>query len=325
MRAEHLQLKPCPAVAGSYNLSLFFPKKREVIKEAEKMKLMTTGNTESRMKRVVDTLGTFSKTCADYLVQDWGVISNPTSFGELFVRTEKGIPGNPHGLSERAMIQLSERLGAGNFLPELTDWHKKSGNVQTKDTLRALWNFNVNSLKRLHSGPLLFRTNSVPGSGRGTVRAVLSNQYVVLNNYELLLSTLEQVKTEAFKNEVPLENIKFDYEMNDELSDVRFYFINDHIRFDNDYRGGVVVKNGECGDSSFDVQLILFNTACANVIRTQIHFGMRHSAERVFRYSDLTNRIQAELVYRKAGEMTKVLFNRSQLETVLQQADFVQR
>ena len=286
------------------------------------MKLMTTNeNNEQRMRTAIGKLSDFSKKCQDFLTDSWGVHPDSAGpepampLGTLMLTGDNTVQA-VRVESERAMLQLSERLGAGNYLPALTEWHNKTRNSQMekKAKLRGLWNHNVSALGELHKGqPLLFRTYG-KDDGPASVRAVLSNQYVVLNNYELLASTAEQVQQEAFKNEVPLNQISFDYEMNEEMSDVRFYFINDNIRFDDNYRGGIVVKNGECGDSSFDVQLILFNTACANVIRTQIHYGVRHMAERVFRYSDLTNRIHAELVYRTAGEMTRVLLNRSQLQ-----------
>ena len=159
--------------------------------------------------------------------------------------------------------------------------------------------------------PLLFRVRKDTPSA---VRAVMSNQYVVINNYDLLLSCLEAVKKEADRNEMPIEGVKFDYEATDDYSDVRFYFVNDHIRFDDNYRGGIIVKNSECGESAFNVQLILFNTSCHNILRTKLSFGMKHSAERVFKYSDITNRLQAEVVYRKAAEVTQVLFNQRRLK-----------
>lgn len=267
------------------------------------MKLMI-GNNQSRLQNAVEKLEKVSKGFSDYFLTEsqWSCVQIP------FLNFQ----GKNWNLSDRALVQLSERISAGNFLPSLIGIYKETKKEEVKKQLEELFIHVTNTMKGIYPHPLLFRTNN--GEVEPQIRAVLSNQYVILNNYDLLISCLETLKKEADKNEVPMEQIGFDYEASDDYSSVRFYFVNDYIRFGDDYRGGIIVKNGECGDSSFDVQLILFNSACRNVLRTQVHYGIRHSAERVFRYSELTNRIQAEVVYRKAAEMTAVLFSRSKLE-----------
>ncbi len=260
---------------------------------------------EERLKEATGTLDTFSQKCVDYLLEKdkWASL----------VTSQVSFENENWALDGRALLQLSERLGAGNFLPNLSEKHREL--LKNKDVhssrLEELFIQTVNTLKDVLDYPLLFRVRKDTPSA---VRAVMSNQYVVINNYDLLLSCLEAVKKEADRNEMPIEGVKFDYEATDDYSDVRFYFVNDHIRFDDNYRGGIIVKNSECGESAFNVQLILFNTSCHNILRTKLSFGMKHSAERVFKYSDITNRLQAEVVYRKAAEVTQVLFNQRRLK-----------
>lgn len=265
----------------------------------------------TKAKAAVEKLAAIAAKHKDILAKPDGYSAKDSLMGNLSV-----VSGEPNGgsydcvLSKRALSQISERLGAGNFIPELVDWHKDSKRVEEKSVLEELYRVNIEKLKGLNRNPLLFRLNTDPN----VVRGILSNQYVVLNNLPLLNALLEKVAGESEKNQVPMDQVSFDFEMSDDTSDMRCYFVNDHTKFDENYRGGIVIKNGECGDCSFEVKLILFNTACHNVFRTNIAYGIRHSAERVFRYSDLVNRMQGELVYQKAGEMTAVLFDRSKME-----------
>lgn len=275
----------------------------------QRRSIIDNQNNEEQLKKATETFGGFSKKCVDYLLEkdDW----KATRMSQLEFDAENW------NLEQRGLLQLSERLGAGNFLPSLQEKHEEL--VRNKDDyagqLEELFLQTVNTLKLIQNNPLLFRTRKdVQPNTQSVIRAVMSNQYVVINNYDLLLSCLETVRREADSNDTPIDSIKFDYEASDDYSDVRFYFVNEHIRFDENYRAGIIVKNSECGESAFNVQLILFNTACHNILRTKLCFGLRHMAERVFKYSDITNRLQAEVVYRKASELTKVLFSQERLQ-----------
>ncbi|OGW81647.1 MAG: hypothetical protein A3G33_08310 [Omnitrophica bacterium RIFCSPLOWO2_12_FULL_44_17] len=169
------------------------------------------------------------------------------------------------------------------------------------------WAFNVNWWFEKEPKRLFVRTFQDHGDTYGIIRAVLSERYRVIDHMDVVLSALEELR--KFSG-IQIESC--------DLTEERMYLRVSHpgvhaeVRPGDEIRAGLILSNSETGMGSLYVKPRLLRLICKNGMVTdlgveQIHLGKKLSEE--FLYSDETQRLENELIFRKVKDMVTSIFS----------------
>ena len=173
------------------------------------------------------------------------------------------------------------------------------------------------------NGKLLIRTVDKK------VRAVLSNRYRVLDNYDLAMLAMERAK----EHEAVIQRA--------DLTDQRMYVklvvpkYKEYLEFtpeekaahtwhsaaDDEVIPGLVISNSEVGSGAFRVEPFLFRSACVNGVILestlyQIHLGRELDLGKVI-FTDDTRRLEDQLIWSKVRDVIDATFNPEVLRAIV--------
>ncbi len=169
------------------------------------------------------------------------------------------------------------------------------------------WAFNVNWWLEREPKHFLMRTFQEKNDGMGIIRALLSNRYRVIDHMDALFTALEELR--KFSG-VRVESC--------DLTEDRMYLRVSHpgiraeIKPGDEILAGMILANSETGIGKLYVKPRLLRLVCKNGLVTdlgveQVHLGKKLSEE--FLYSDETQRLENELLFRKIKDMVRSIFS----------------
>lgn len=212
------------------------------------------------------------------------------SNGELKIEIE-GYGGYP--LTEWAHLQLSEKLGIPK---KYYDRMRKEGKIE-------LLAENINAWIREREKRLIRILD-------GKIRAVLSDRYRIMDNYDLVFLALEE-----FKRKETVEIYRID------LTETMLYLkaidrkLTEEIREGDIIHGGLIIRNSEVGASSFRVEPFLLRKICSNGLigkhsLKKIHLGRQTAEEGEIEWSDETKRLEDKAFWAKVRDIIRNTFDR---------------
>lgn len=161
------------------------------------------------------------------------------------------------------------------------------------------------------------------------VRAILSNRYRVLDNYDLAILTMERAK----EHEAVIQRC--------DLTDQRMYLklvvpkYKEYLEFTPEEKAahtfhaagedeiipGLVVSNSEVGSGAFRVEPFLFRTACSNGLISEaslykVHLGRELDIGRLI-YTDETRRLEDQYIWSRVKDVIDATFNPEVLKALV--------
>lgn len=152
----------------------------------------------------------------------------------------------------------------------------------------------------------------------GQVRALLSDGYYPIDNYDVLFSTLEEVKKvkEQFGINIDVKQAR--------ITDTKMYIkftspdLSDEIMKFRDGRtepveGGIIISNSEVGNGAFSVSPFINVLVCSNGLVSdnklrRVHIGRKLDAG-VINWSGKTRQLEDEVLFSKIKDMINQTFN----------------
>lgn len=221
--------------------------------------------------------------------------------------------GENHGLSFRdtqKFLKLSDTT-AFNFMRTAHRQIADKLEIPEKYYDRLLlhpdaWAFNVNWWLEKEPKHFLMRTFQDKDGTSGLVRALLSDRYRMIDHLDALFTALEELKK---IHGVRVESC--------DLTEERMYLRVSHpgiraeIKPGDVITAGLVLANSETGIGKLYVKPRILRLICKNGMVTdlgveQVHLGKKLSEE--FLYSDETQRLENELLFRKIKDMVQSIF-----------------
>jgi len=212
------------------------------------------------------------------------------SNGELKIEIE-GYGSYP--LTEWAHLQLSEKLGIPK---KYYDRMRKEGKIELlAENINAWIGEKERRLIRILDG---------------RIRAVLSDRYRIMDNYDLVFLALEE-----FKRKETVEIYRID------LTETMLYLkaidrtLTEEIREGDIIHGGLIIRNSEVGASSFRVEPFLLRKICSNGLigrhsLKRIHLGRQTAEEGEIEWSDETKRLEDKAFWAKVRDIIRNTFDR---------------
>jgi len=212
------------------------------------------------------------------------------SNGELKIEIE-GYGSYP--LTEWAHLQLSEKLGIPK---KYYDRMRKEGKIE-------LLAENINAWIKEKEKRLIRILN-------GRIRAVLSDRYRIMDNYDLVFLVLEE-----FKRKETVEIYRID------LTETMLYLkaidktLTEEIRENDVIHGGLIIRNSEVGASSFRVEPFLLRKICSNGLigkhsLKKIHLGRQTVETGEIEWSEETKRLEDKAFWAKVRDIIRNTFDR---------------
>jgi len=145
----------------------------------------------------------------------------------------------------------------------------------------------------------------------GRIRAVLSDRYRIMDNYDLVFLALEE-----FKRKETVEIYRID------LTETMLYLktidrtLTEEIREGDIIHGGLIIRNSEVGASSFRVEPFLLRKVCSNGLigkhsLKKIHLGRQTAEEGEIEWSDETKRLEDKAFWAKVRDIIRNTFDRN--------------
>jgi hypothetical protein len=216
------------------------------------------------------------------------------------------VPDNSHGrqtfpLTQHGSLQLADKAG----IPR--EYYEAMLNAGMTDLTAA----NVNAWLTKNSDRRLVRIAD------GKVRALLSDRYRILDNYDLAVLTMQRVK----ENNATIQQCS--------LTETRMYIkavvphFRESIKAGDDIVPGLVVSNSEVGDGAFRVEPFTFRLVCSNGTigeskLYQVHLGKRMELGELI-YKDDTRKAADEYLWKQVRDVIDSTFNRDVLRLIVDQ------
>jgi len=212
------------------------------------------------------------------------------SNGELKIKIE-GYGKYP--LTEWAHLQLAEKLGIPK---KYYDRMRKEGKIE-------LLAENINAWIKEREKRLIRILD-------GKIRAVLSDRYRIMDNYDLVFLALEE-----FKRKETVEIYKID------LTETMLYLkaidktLTEEIRENDVIYGGLIIRNSEVGASSFRVEPFLLRKICNNGLigkysLKRIHLGRQTMEIGEIEWSDETRKLEDRAFWAKVRDIIRNTFDK---------------
>lgn len=207
----------------------------------------------------------------------------------------------PGKLTEWALKQAFEKLGKAYNLSSIGSEHMKA--LEQVDPALFATNMNaaVNRLDEKEGWTV--RTYTDPKTNETNVRAVLSSQYLIIDNNDML-DLLNQVLT---RNGTPHRIGTRSFVTSDNMSvDIMFAEVNTGLGNGNDsFERGVRIRNGEIGDWTGGVYPVIKRRSCDNSIAVDdraMSFRFKHHGKNTLEFK----RVQ---MHTAIGEILPFTFN----------------
>jgi hypothetical protein len=144
----------------------------------------------------------------------------------------------------------------------------------------------------------------------GKIRAILSDRYRIIDNYDLVLLTLDE-----FKKKETVEIYRID------LTETMLYLkaidrtLTAEIREEDIVCGGLILRNSEVGASAFRVEPFILKKACHNGLILQhslkkIHLGRQTLETGEIDWSDETRELEDKALWSKVRDILKATFDK---------------
>jgi len=149
----------------------------------------------------------------------------------------------------------------------------------------------------------------------GKIRAILSDRYRIMDNYDLLFLALDE-----FKRKRTVEIYRAD------LTETMLYLkavdrtLTASIRADDIVFGGLILRNSEVGASAFRVEPFILREVCSNGLILQyslkkIHLGRQTLEIGEIDWSDETRELEDKALWSKVRDIIRATFDRKVFET----------
>jgi hypothetical protein len=143
----------------------------------------------------------------------------------------------------------------------------------------------------------------------GRIRAILSDRYRIMDNYDVLFLALEE-----FKNRETVEVYRAD------LTETMFYLkaidrgLTAEVRDKDVVRGGLIIRNSEVGASAFKVEPFVLRKICMNGLigehsLKKIHLGRQTLETGEIDWSDETRELEDRALWAKIRDIIKATFD----------------
>lgn len=212
------------------------------------------------------------------------------SNGELKIEIE-GYGDYP--LTEWAHLHLSEKLGIPK---KYYDRMRKEGKIE-------LLAENINAWIG-EKGKRLIRILD------GRIRAILSDRYRIMDNYDLVFLALEE-----FQRKETIEIYRID------LTETMLYIkaidktLTEEVKENDVIYGGLIIRNSEVGASSFRVEPFFLRKVCSNGLigkhsLKRIHLGRQAAEEGEIEWSDETKELEDKAFWAKVRDIIRNTFDK---------------
>lgn len=149
----------------------------------------------------------------------------------------------------------------------------------------------------------------------GKIRAILSDRYRIMDNYDLLFLALEE-----FKRKETVEVYRAD------LTETMLYLkavdrtLTASIREDDIVYGGLILRNSEVGASAFRVEPFILRKVCGNGLILEyslkkIHLGRQTLEVGEIDWSDETRELEDKALWSKVRDIIRATFDRTTFES----------
>jgi hypothetical protein len=254
-------------------------------KEVEKMDLIS----------LVEELERQKENSLDLIVESENLWAIPDE--EEGVRL--GIPDKGQWyLTEWAHLQLAEKLGIPK---KYYDRMRESGKIELlADNINAWLHGKERRLLRILDGK---------------IRAILSDRYRIIDNYDLVFLALDE-----FKKKETVEIYRID------LTETMLYLkaidrtLTASIREEDIVYGGLILRNSEVGASALKVEPFILRKVCSNGLILQhslkkIHLGRQTQEIGYVDWSDETRELEDKTLWAKVRDIIRATFDREVFES----------
>ncbi len=144
----------------------------------------------------------------------------------------------------------------------------------------------------------------------GAIRAILSDRYKVMDNYDLVFLALEE-----FKKKETVRILKAT------VTETMLYIkaidatLLAEIRVDDIVQGGLIIRNSEVGASAFRVEPFILRQVCSNGLigeyaLKKVHLGKQTELGEIG-WSDETRDLEDKLIWTRARDVIRATFDRT--------------
>jgi hypothetical protein len=201
-------------------------------------------------------------------------------------------------LTEWAHLQLAEKLGIPK---KYYDRMRESGKIE-------LLAHNINAWLRGKERRLLRILD-------GKIRAILSDRYRIIDNYDLVFLALDE-----FKKKETVEIYRID------LTETMLYLkaidrtLTASIKEEDIVYGGLILRNSEVGASALKVEPFILRKVCSNGLILQhslkkIHLGRQILEIGCIEWSDETRELEDKALWSKVRDIIRATFDREVFES----------
>ena len=149
----------------------------------------------------------------------------------------------------------------------------------------------------------------------GKVRAILSDRYRIIDNYDLVFLALDE-----FKKKETIEIYRID------LTETMLYIkaidrtLTDTIKEQDIVYGGLVIRNSEVGASALRIEPFIFRRVCSNglilpKILKKIHLGRQITEIEDINWSDETKELEDKVFWSKVRDVIRATFHRQTFQS----------
>jgi hypothetical protein len=144
----------------------------------------------------------------------------------------------------------------------------------------------------------------------GKIRAILSDRYRIIDNYDLVFLALDE-----FKKKETIEIYRID------LTETMLYLkaidrtLVDTVRDEDIVYGGLIIRNSEVGASALRIEPFILRRICSNGLILQhslkkIHLGRETSETGEIDWSDETRELEDRVLWSKVRDIIRATFDR---------------
>jgi hypothetical protein len=196
-------------------------------------------------------------------------------------------------LTEWAHLQLAEKLGIPK---KYYDRMRESGKIELlADNINAWLHGKERRLLRILDGK---------------IRAILSDRYRIIDNYDLVFLALDE-----FKEKQTVEIYRID------LTEMMLYLkaidrtLTAEIREEDIVCGGLILRNSEVGASALRVEPFILRRVCSNGLILQhslkkIHLGRQTLETDFVTWSDETRKLEDKALWSKVRDVIRATFDK---------------
>lgn len=235
-------------------------------------------------------------------------------------------------LTDTANYQLADKLGIPfKYLQRC--YNELENNVFSTSAI-SIYDDNCNYwLNRYTGKPFLVRMLIKEQTASGLVRAILSDRYKIIDNYDLAITSLQAIQETGLNIKIDTADLTID--------NMYIRFINPDVElqakgllkyykspFNNKQDSGIIsgfiIRNSETGKSSYRFNPRIIFKACNNGLITAdetlnyVHLGSKNTANNNIEFSLETRQKELEFIKSELADAIKTVCSKEYLESTIQ-------